>query len=92
MRRFTTVLSRGQTDRYKKTETTSFFHPNITEKNTIAVTFNDRGIVERIEDMDPEMQEIIPVSHTTPTVGSDRTILQQVFSNFGRTAKKTDKK
>ncbi len=77
---------------HKKTETMSFFKPNITEKNTIAVTFNYKGIVQKVEDMDPEMQEINPVAHTTPTVGADRTILQQVFSNFGRTAKKTDKK
>ena len=77
---------------HKKTETRSFFTPNIIEKNTIAVTFNSKDVVEKIEDMDPEMQDINPVSHTTPTVGSDRTVLQQVFSNFGRTAKKTDKK
>ncbi|HBN23210.1 MAG TPA: outer membrane protein assembly factor BamE [Holosporales bacterium] len=77
---------------HKKTETTSFFKPNIIEKNTIAITFNDKGVVERLEDMDPEMQEIDPITHTTPTVGADRTMLQQVFSNFGRVARKPEKK
>ncbi len=77
---------------HKRTETTSFFKPNIAEKNTIAITFNEKGIVEKIEDMDPEMQDITPITHTTPTVGQDRTVLQQVFSNFGRVARKTEKK
>ncbi len=77
---------------HKKTETTSFFKPNITEKNTIVILFNDKDVIEKIEDMDPDMQEINPVTHTTPTVGADRTILQQVFSNFGRVARKSDKK
>lgn len=77
---------------HKKTETTSFFKPNIAEKNTIAIAFNDRDVVVNIEDMDPDMQEIDPLGHTTPTVGADRTILQQVFSNFGRVARKSEKK
>ena len=77
---------------HKKTETTSFFKPNIMEKNTIAVTFNTLDVVEKVEDLDPDMQDINPVSHTTPTVGSDRTVLQQVFSNFGRKAKKSEPK
>jgi len=77
---------------YKKTTTTSFLKPDIAEKNTIAITFSKRGIVEKIEDMDPDMQAIIPLSHSTPTVGEDRTLLQQVFSNFGRSAKKSSKK
>lgn len=77
---------------HKKTETTSFFKPDIVEKNTIAITFNDQDIVESLEDMDPEMQDINPITHKTPTVGADRTILQQVFSNFGRVARKSETK
>ena len=74
---------------HKKTATTAFFKPDMVEKNTISVTFNDLDVVEKIDDLDPEMQDITPISHTTPTVGADRTILQQVFSNFGRKAKKS---
>ena len=77
---------------YKKTETTSFFKPNIMEKNTIAITFDDKDVVAKLEDMDPEMQDIDPITHTTPTVGADRSMLQQVFSNFGRVARKPEKK
>jgi len=77
---------------HKRTETTAFFKPSIIEKNTIAITFNDQDMIEKIEDMDPEMQDINPLTHTTPTVGEDRTMLQQVFSNFGRVARKTEKK
>ena len=77
---------------HKKTEKLSFFKPDIKEKNTVAITFDKKGVVTKVEDLDPEMQDIHPISHRTPTVGSDRTILQQVFSNFGRTAKKTEKK
>lgn len=77
---------------HKKTETKAFLTPDIVEKNTIAITFNEKGIIEKIEDMDPEEQDITPISHATPTVGHDRTILQQVFSNFGRGAKKSEEK
>lgn len=77
---------------HKKTETTSFFKPDIIDKNTIAITFDDKDVVAKMEDMDPEMQDIDPLTHTTPTVGADRTMLQQVFSNFGRVARKSETK
>lgn len=74
---------------YKKTETTSFLDPKTIEKNTISISFNDQGIVEKVEDLDPATaQDIDPIRHKTKTVGEDRPFLQQVFSNFGRVARK----
>lgn len=77
---------------YKKTETQSFFTADVVDKNTLVIEFNDQGVVSKVEDLDPETHNIDPLTHKTPTVGSDRTVLQQVFSNFGRVAKKSDKK
>lgn len=77
---------------HKKTSTKAFLTPDILEKNTISITFNDKGIVQRIEDMDPNERDINPLSYATPTVGQDRTMLQQVFSNFGKVAKKSEAK
>jgi outer membrane protein assembly factor BamE (lipoprotein component of BamABCDE complex) len=77
---------------YKKTETTSFFRPDVKEKNMLAITFNEHGLVQKVEDMDPVDSEIDPIRYKTKTVGEDQPFLQQVFSNFGRVARKESSK
>jgi outer membrane protein assembly factor BamE (lipoprotein component of BamABCDE complex) len=76
---------------YRKTETTSFFTPEIIEKNILKVSFDPSGRVATIEDIDPEGVDIDPITHKTKTVGSDPSLMRQVFGNFGRLARK-DKK
>lgn len=76
---------------YKKTATTSFFKPEIEEESLTIVSF-ENGKVSNIEQRAPNGEIIDHVKHTTPTVGNDRPILKQVFSNFGRTMKNAESK
>jgi len=77
---------------YKKTAKTSFFDPSTLEEKIVIVSFNDQGIVSDVVQMTPDGRIIDPVRQTTPTHGQDRPMLQQIFSNFGRFAKKAERK
>ena len=77
---------------YKKTAKTSFFEPSTLEEKMVIVSFNDQGIVTDVVQTTPDGRVIDPISHTTPTLGQDRPMLQQIFSNFGRFAKKAEPK
>jgi outer membrane protein assembly factor BamE (lipoprotein component of BamABCDE complex) len=77
---------------FKKTAKTSFFEPTTLEEKIVVITFNDQGTVTDITETMPDGRVISPIKHKTPTVGEDRTILQQVFGNFGRNVKKADSK
>lgn len=75
----------------KRTETTAFFAPDITDQQVLVVTFDDADVVEKIKlyGMD-DAYEIEPVDRTTPTYGQRLTILQQLFGNIGRFTKGTE--
>lgn len=77
---------------HKKTEKTSFFEEKVLEEKMIIVSFNDNGIVNDVVEVTPDGKVIDPIRHKTPTLGEDRPILQQIFSNFGRFAKRAEKK
>jgi outer membrane protein assembly factor BamE (lipoprotein component of BamABCDE complex) len=72
----------------KRTETTSFFRPDITDQQVLVVKFDDFDTVETVKlyGMDDAF-EISPVSRVTPTHGQRLTILQQLFGNIGRFTK-----
>jgi outer membrane protein assembly factor BamE (lipoprotein component of BamABCDE complex) len=72
----------------KRTSTTAFFQPSITDQQVLVVKFNDSNVVEKVQllGMD-DAYEIEPVARTTPTYGQRLTILQQLFGNIGRFTK-----
>ncbi len=72
----------------KRTETTAFFTPDITDQQVLVVKFDDANVVEKVHlyGMD-DAYEIEPVDRTTPTYGQKLTILQQLFGNIGRFTK-----
>jgi outer membrane protein assembly factor BamE (lipoprotein component of BamABCDE complex) len=72
----------------KRTETTAFFTPDITDQQVLVVKFDDANVVEKVQlyGMD-DAYEIEPVDRTTPTYGQKLTILQQLFGNIGRFTK-----
>jgi len=72
----------------KRTTTTAFFAPDITDQQVLVLKFNDSDVVEKVQlyGMD-DAYEIEPVSRTTPTYGQKLTILQQLFGNIGRFSK-----
>jgi outer membrane protein assembly factor BamE (lipoprotein component of BamABCDE complex) len=72
----------------KRTETTAFFPPDVTDQQVLVVKFDDADLVEtvKIYGMN-DAYEIEPVDRTTPTYGQRLTILQQLFGNIGRFTK-----
>ena len=72
----------------KRTSTTAFFEPSITDQQVVVIKVNDSNVVENVQllGMD-DAYEIEPVARTTPTYGQRLTILQQLFGNIGRFTK-----
>lgn len=60
-------------------------HPAITDQETVAIDFTDRGVVERVRVLgEADMRPVEMVSRETPTPGNERTLLQALFGNIGR--------
>ncbi len=69
----------------KRTETTAFFDPEVTDQEILAISFDDQGIVDNMRIYGPEEGHTIAyVDRTTPTEGNELTIIQQLFGNLGR--------
>lgn len=75
----------------KKEERKAFFDPEMTEKHTIAISFTSQGVVKTIDDLDPDQPAIVPVEDVTPSAVPEKPLVKQIFANFGRIAKKSDK-
>jgi outer membrane protein assembly factor BamE (lipoprotein component of BamABCDE complex) len=72
----------------KRTETTAFFEPDITDQQVLVVRFDDADVVEGVQLLGMnDAYEIEPVGRTTPTYGQRLTLLQQLFGNIGRFTK-----
>ncbi len=72
----------------KRTETTAFFPPDVTDQQVLVVRFDNVDVVETVKvyGMNDGF-EIEPVDRVTPTYGQRLTILQQLFGNIGRFTK-----
>ena len=72
----------------KRTATTAFFAPDITDQQVLMIKFNDSDVVDKVQiyGMD-DAYEIEPVDRTTPTYGQRLTLMQQLFGNIGRFTK-----
>src|SRR5262247_1129978 len=59
----------------KRTETTAFFAPDITDQQVLVVKFDNANVVEKVQmyGMD-DAYEVAPVGRTTPTYGAHLTI------------------
>ena len=70
---------------YSKAETVAFYHPTVTERRVLAVSFDDDNKVNNLKYYGLEEGKIISyVDRTTPTRGRELTVLQQLFGNLGR--------
>lgn len=73
----------------KVTSTTSFMKPVDLEQKTLAIIFDNNGIVKSIEASDGEnIRKITPVKRETQTAGYQTGVLREIFSNFGRISAK----
>ncbi len=70
---------------YSKAETTAFFHPEVTDRRVLAITFNDSNKVNNLKYYGLEDGKVISyVDRQTPTRGRELTVIQQLFGNLGR--------
>lgn len=71
----------------KRTETTAFWAPEIVEREVVAVQFDSKGRVARIDALGFEDgNRVILVDRETPTSGHELTVMEQLFGNLGRFA------
>ena len=69
----------------KRTETTAFLDPDVTDQEILAIQFDDSGIVENMRVYGQEDGRTIAyVDRTTPTEGNELTLIQQLLGNLGR--------
>ncbi|HEX6120460.1 MAG TPA: outer membrane protein assembly factor BamE, partial [Dongiaceae bacterium] len=77
----------------KRTETTAFFDPEVTDQEVLAINFDDNGIVQDMKVYGQEDgRQIAYVDRTTPTEGNSLTIIQQLLGNLGRFNPSNDSK
>jgi outer membrane protein assembly factor BamE (lipoprotein component of BamABCDE complex) len=69
----------------KRTETTAFFEPDVTDQEVLAINFDENGIVQDMRVYGQEDGRTIAyVDRTTPTEGNELTLIQQLLGNLGR--------
>lgn len=63
----------------------AFYAPVVVDRKVVAVTFDDAGLVTKVNRYGVEDGRIIDlVTRRTPTYGLELTVLQQIFGNLGR--------
>ena len=71
----------------ERTEAVAFFKPKVLERQIVAISFTngDDKIIEKITHYDAsDARDIDVVDRQTPTAGTEKTLLQQLFGNVGR--------
>lgn len=71
-----------------RTESVAFFDPDVIERQTLDIVFDDKGVVDHIALYGKDDGKAIAfVSRETPTPGTEMSILQQLMGNIGRFSK-----
>jgi len=69
----------------RKTEKIAFFDAETVDQQVVAVYFNDKNVVEAIHRYNKDDQRQVEiVERTTPTVGKEFSIIDQLLGNLGR--------
>jgi outer membrane protein assembly factor BamE (lipoprotein component of BamABCDE complex) len=69
----------------RRTETTAFFAPEVTDQLVVTVAFDDTGIVRRVERHGLEDgRPIDPNERVTPSAGRELGFFEQLIGNLGR--------
>lgn len=69
----------------EKTETTSFYDPEIIERKVIIMTFNEDGFLQEASQLDEtEGKKIEVVKKTTPAPGREVNAFEQFLGNLGK--------
>lgn len=68
-----------------KTASSAFSTPKVVDQNIVAISFNERGIVEEIKHTSAEDRRNIAISdEETTTEGNSITVMEQLLGNLGR--------
>ncbi len=66
-------------------EKRSFYDKKLADQRVYEIVFDDRGIVQRIDEKNLQQARAIrPVDDKTPTFGNELSLLQQLLGNIGR--------
>jgi outer membrane protein assembly factor BamE (lipoprotein component of BamABCDE complex) len=69
----------------QRTERMSFYQEEIVDQKVIAITFDDRDVIQTIDRQSLEdAKEVALIDRETPTSGSELSILEQFIGNIGR--------
>ncbi len=68
----------------QKTEKRGILDPEVIEEKIVVVEFDDMGVVQTVNNVDPNRQNIPYVREKTQTSGNEMTALQQMMGNLGR--------
>jgi outer membrane protein assembly factor BamE (lipoprotein component of BamABCDE complex) len=69
------------------TEDYAFYATKVIDRKVVAITFDDNGRVAEIKNLGKDdSQTVQMVSRTTPTVGRDVNLWNQLFTNLGKGA------
>lgn len=68
----------------RDTKTVAFRSPSLLDQTVLHITFDQAGNVVRVEQTGKQLvARINPVNDKTPTLGRQRSILQDIFGNIG---------
>ena len=66
-------------------EAVAFFAPEETERNVIAIAFDEQGVVKAVRQLGLDDGEAVAFSkNATPTAGHNMSIIEQMVGNIGR--------
>ncbi len=70
------------------TETLAFLDRKVNERSVLIVTFDEKGVVQDIQAHGLDVaRDVEPVERTTPTVGKNMTVIEQLMGNLNRFGK-----
>lgn len=69
----------------ERTETVAFFEPEVKDRKVLIIQFDKQGVAREVKTLGLEdSRKIALVERTTPTAGTELTVLKQLFGNLGR--------
>jgi outer membrane protein assembly factor BamE (lipoprotein component of BamABCDE complex) len=70
----------------RETKQLAFQSPRPSEQEVLHIRFNEAGVVERVNRTGLELARAVsPSGDRTPTLGSERSLFEEIFGNIGAT-------
>lgn len=69
----------------QRTEDYAFYRPKVIERQVLVVRFDEDGLVSEVRHLNKDDGKPVEmVDRTTPTVGRELSLMQQIFGNLGK--------